>query len=298
MKIAVTGASGLIGTAVVEELTRHGHEVLRLVRRAPRGPGEVRWDPAAGVLDVDALAGVGGAVNLSGAGVGDHRWTEDYRRQILTSRVDSTVTLSRALARLRPLPAVLVSASAEGVYGSDRGEEVITEDSSLGDGFLADVVRAWEAAAAPAREAGIRVVHPRTGLVMSRRGGALARMVPIYKLGAGGPLGSGRQWWSHISLADEAAALRHLLETDSAEGWVNVAAPVPARNKEFSDALARAVHRRAFLPAPALALKVVLDGFAGEVLGGVRLSTERLAATGFTAQHPDADAVVAAALRD
>jgi uncharacterized protein len=283
VRIAVTGSTGLIGTALVTSLHAAGHEVVRLVRRTPRQPDEVRWDPAAGAVDLDGLKGVDGAVNLSGAGIGDHRWSESYKRTLVDSRVDSTRTLVKALASLQPRPTVLVSGSAVGFYG-DRGDEPLTEEAGQGDGFLADLVRAWEEAAEAATEAGIRVVLARTGLVMSPHGGSLARLLPLARLGLAGPLGNGRQWWPWISLEDEVRALGFLLEHD-VSGPVNLSAPQPARNAEFTRALARVLHRPAVLPAPGFALRVVLGELAGDVLASQRMLPARLLDEGFAFHH-------------
>ena len=247
MKIAVTGSTGFLGTPLVSSLRSDGHEVLRLVRRAPSGLDEVTWDPVAGTADVGALGGVEAVVHLAGAGVGDHRWTEAYKRTILDSRVDGTRTISTAITRLDPMPRVLVSASAVGFYG-DRGEEVLTEESPPGGGFLADVVQSWEAAAAPAVAAGVRVVHPRTGIVLSKDGGALGRMSMLFRLGLGGKLGSGRQYWPWISLTDEIRALRFLLDTESLSGPVNLTGPEPATNAAITSAIGE---RRASAHDPA-----------------------------------------------
>src|SRR5690349_12146795 len=195
MRVAVTGSGGLIGSALVESLRGDGHDVVRLVRRPPQAPDEARWDPDGGGVDLDALAGVEGAVHLAGAGVGDHRWTDSYKRRIRDSRVLGTRTLVRALASLDPVPRVLVSGSAVGAYG-DRGDETLTEQSPRGDTFLAGVVRDWEAEAQAAEDAGMRVAFARTGLVLSRSGGMMSRIMPLLKLGVAGPLAGGRQWWS------------------------------------------------------------------------------------------------------
>lgn len=295
MIVAVTGSSGLIGSALTTALRADGHEVRRLVRRRPNRPDEVYWDPAGG--QVGDLTGVSAAVHLAGAGVSDHRWTTAYRRTIRDSRIQGTRALATALARLDPTPTVLVSGSAIGWYG-DTGARAVDERAGAGAGFLADVVRAWEAAAEPARAAGIRVVHPRTGLVMSRRGGALARMLPIFRLGLGGRLGSGRQYWSVVSLADEVAALRFLLTAGGVRGPVNVTAPDTPTNAQFTAALARALRRPAVLPVPGPALRLALGGFAGEVLASQRVAPAALTAAGFRFAHPDADAVAQAALED
>jgi uncharacterized protein (TIGR01777 family) len=287
VRVAVTGASGLIGTALVTRLHAGGHDVVRLVRRTPRAADEVRWDPEAGTVDLAGLAGVEGAVHLAGAGVGDHRWTAEYKRAIRDSRVLGTATLVGALTRLDPLPRVLVSGSAEGFYGN-RGDEVLTEAAIGGEGFLADVVRAWEAETAPAAAAGIRVTLARTGLVMSPTGGAFGRLLPLLKLGVAGPLGSGRQWWAWITLDDEVAALEFLLEKD-VDGPVNLSAPNPQRQGELTRALGRAFRRPAILPAPAFALRLALGEFSADVLSSTRMVPRRLLDAGFSFRHPDVD---------
>jgi uncharacterized protein len=288
MRVAVTGSHGLIGSALVPALQRSGHDVVRLVRGTPAGPGEVEWDPASGKVDLSGLEGVEAAVHLAGAGVGDHRWSDEYKRVILDSRVLGTRTLVTALTSLDQLPRVLVSGSAIGYYG-DRGDEVLTEASSAGDGFLVDVVKAWEAEAEPARQAGIRVVHPRTGLVMARSGGAFSQLLLLARLGLGGPLGNGRQWWSWITLPDVVAALRHLIESELV-GPVNLTGPEPAHNAEVIKTIAKALHRPALVPAPAFALRIVLGEFAGEVLGSQRVLPSQLTASGFGFEHPTLEA--------
>ena len=288
MKVVVCGASGLIGTALRARLEALGHEVVQLVRRDPSGPGEVRWDPARGELDVAALEGVEGAVNLSGAGVGDQRWSPPYQRQILSSRTEPTRTLAEALARLDPRPAVLVQGSAIGVYGH-RGEEVLTETSSPGSTFLADVVVDWEASARAAQDAGIRTAFARTGLVMAPGAGAFGRLLPLLRLGLGGPLGDGRQWWSWITLEDEVSALVHLLTSD-VEGPVDLTGPAPVRNAELTRALGRAFGRPTLLPVPRAALRVAVGSFADEVLASQRVLPAALLATGFRFAHEDVDA--------
>lgn len=291
MKIAVSGAHGMIGSALIPALRAGGHDVVQLVRGAPKGPGQVKWDPAGGSVDLPGLAGVEGVIHLSGAGVGDKRWNDAYKREIRDSRVLSTRTLVRALTSLDPLPRVLVSGSAIGYYG-ERGDEVLTESSAKGDSFLADVVQDWEAEAEPARAAGIRVVHPRTGLVMSRSGGAFSQLLLLSKLGIGGPLGNGRQWWSWITLADQVAALQYLLESELA-GPVNFTAPAPAPNIEVIRALTSALHRPALVPAPAFALRLILGEFAGEVLASQRVLPKQLIDSGYTFQHPTLEAAAA-----
>jgi len=279
MRVAITGSSGLIGSALAESLEADGHDVVRLVRRPPRAPGEVQWDPDTGGVDLSALAGVEGAVHLAGAGVGDHRWTASYKRRIRDSRVLGTRTLVRALSSIDPLPRVLVSGSGVHAYG-DRGDETLTEKSSRGDGFLAGVVRDWEAEA----QAGIRVALSRTGIVLSQSGGTLGRIMPLVKLGLAGPMAGGRQWWSWVTLPDTVAALRFLLENDVG-GPVNVTAPEPARQVDVFRALAKEAHRPALLPAPKFALRAVVGEFANEITGSQRAVPEALLEAGFTFRH-------------
>ena len=286
MKIAVTGASGLIGSALVPALRADGHEVVRLVRRAPSAPDEVRWDPAGGTVDRAGLSGVQAGIHLAGAGVGEHRWTDSYKRVIRDSRVDGTRTFAAALAALDPLPSVLLSGSAIGYYG-DTGDRAVDESAPAGSDFLARVCVDWEASTAAAEAAGIRVVHLRTGLVMSPQGGALQRMLPLFRLGVGGKLGSGRQYWSWISLDDEVGAIRHLLTAEQTSGPVNLTAPTPVTNAEFTRALAQVVHRPAVLPAPAFALKAVLGEFSHDVLGSQRVLPRALEASGYAFAEPE-----------
>lgn len=295
MKIAVTGASGLIGTALIPRLRARGDDVVRLVRRPTSAPDEITWDPAAGTIDAAKLAGVDAVVHLAGAGVGDHRWTDAYKREILDSRVNSTQTIARALASLDHKPAVLVSASAIGFYG-DTGDRAVDESSPAGSGFLADVVVAWEAAADPARHAGIRVVHPRTGLVVAQEGGAWGRMFPLFKLGLGGKLGSGRQYWSWISMRDELAALMALVDDAHYVGPVNLVGPNAATNAEITAAMGRVLGRPTLLPAPAFALKAALGEFSIEVLGSTRVVPSVLEAHGFTFADTSIESAIRAAL--
>jgi len=296
MKIAVTGASGLIGSALVPALEASGHEVVQLVRRAPEGPSELAWDPAAESIDAERLAGVDAVVNLSGATIG-RRWTAARKREILASRVDSTTLLAETLAALEPHPAVLVCAGGIGIYG-DRGDEILTEESELGTGFLAEVGTAWEAAAEPAREAGIRVVNFRQGIVLSRKGGALARLLAPFKLGLGGRVGSGSQWWSWVSMDDLVGAYRFALE-GGLEGPVNLVSPSPATNAQFVKALGRALHRPTVFPLPAVAVKT-LFGEMGDaaLLQGQRALPARLLEAGFTFRYAELDAAFERALAE
>lgn len=293
MKVVVTGASGFIGSALVPALREAGHDVLTLVRRPPRAPGEIAWDPDRLALDAGALAGVDAAINLAGAPVGTHRWTRAYRRTIHDSRVHSTHTLASALATLDPLPRVLVSGSASGWYG-DTGDREVDEATPAADDFLARVVVDWETATTPAQAAGIRVVHARTGLVLDPRGGALQRQLPLFRLGLGGRLGSGRQWWSFITLEDEIRALLHLLDDDTLHGPVNFTAPEPARNADVTRALAAALHRPAVFAVPGPALRLALGGFADSIVGSQRIRPRVLLEHGFSFRHPDLATAISA----
>ncbi|HEU5159920.1 MAG TPA: TIGR01777 family oxidoreductase [Streptosporangiaceae bacterium] len=291
MKIAITGASGLVGRALVASLRADGHEVVRLVRREPTGADEARWDPF-GAIDAKALEGVDAVVNLAGAGIGDRRWTESYKRQIRDSRVVGTRNLAETLAGLAARPRVLVSASGMNFYG-DTGDRETDETAPAGAGFLADLARDWEAAAAPAAAAGIRVVHARSGHVLAPDGGLLGRLLPLFKLGLGGRLGAGRQWMSWITRDDHIAALRLLIDGDLA-GPVNLTAPSPVTNADFTKALGRAVRRPAFFSVPPVALRAALDGLADEgALISLRIVPGRLTAAGFAFRHPELDGALA-----
>lgn len=293
MKIAVTGASGLIGTPLVQSLRADGHDVVRLVRTPAAGPDERHWDAAS--LDPGTLADRDAVVHLAGAGVSDHRWTESYRRTILQSRVKGTAAVAEALAAAGG-PGVLLSASAVGYYG-DTGDRVTDEAGPSGEGFLAEVCRQWEAATAPAERAGVRVAHLRTGIVLSGRGGALKLQALAARAFLGAPLGTGRQWVSWISLHDEVAAIRHLLTADVA-GAVNLVGPNPATNREFTKTLNHAVRRPTIpVPVPGLVLRTLLGQFAEEgVLIGQRLVPAVLDRSGFSFAHPDLGAALRASL--
>ncbi|WP_405425333.1 TIGR01777 family oxidoreductase [Streptomyces erythrochromogenes] len=296
MRIAVTGSTGLIGSALVWSLRADGHQVVRFVRREPTGADEARWDPERGRVDPAGLAGCGAVVHLAGAGIGDHRWTAAYKRKIRDSRVLGTAALANALAGLDEPPAVLVSGSAVGYYG-DTGDRPVDEDSPAGHGFLPSVCVEWEAAAAPAQEAGIRTAFARTGLVVAKEGGAWGRMFPLFRAGVGGRLGDGRQYWPYISLHDEVAALRHIIDTPALSGPVNLTAPEPLTNRQVTAAMARVLHRPAVLPVPAVALRVVLGEFSEDVLGGQRARPARLLGSGFVFRDPGIEQAIRAALR-
>ncbi|MCU1431176.1 MAG: hypothetical protein JWP95_281 [Actinotalea sp.] len=294
LDVLVAGSHGLIGSALVEHLARRGHRVRRLVRGEPATSREIGWDPAAGRLDPAQLLGVDAVVNLGGAGLGDRRWTAEYRATILRSRTGPTALLARALAACADspdAPRVLLQGSAIGYYG-DRGDEVLTEASEPGDGFLADVVQAWEGATAAASEAGVRVAHLRTGIVMSRRGGSFGRLLPLVKLGLGGPLGNGRNVWSWITLPDVVRAVEHLLTADVA-GPVNLTAPAPARQAEVVSVVAQHLHRPSLVQVPRFALRTVLGEFADDVLSSQRALPTVLASSGFQHTHPDLPAAAA-----
>jgi len=291
MLVAVTGASGLIGTALVRRLQNEGHRVLRLTRSRPSGPDQLRWDPMAGRLDRDALAKADAVVHLAAANIGDKlRWTARTKREILETRVEGTGLVARTMAELANGPGgprVLVCASGAHYYG-DRGDEVLTEASSGGRGFLADVVRQWEAAADPARAAGLRVVHLRTGPVQDAAGAGLPKQALMFRLGVGGRFGSGRQWLSWIALDDIAGAYLHALAREDLAGPVNAVAPNPVTNAEFTATLARVLRRVAVVHVPAFAPRLVLGEFADEMLfTSMRVHPARLLATGYRFRFPE-----------
>jgi uncharacterized protein (TIGR01777 family) len=294
MKIAVTGSSGLIGTALVASLRSDGHEVIRLVRRPPRAPDEVRWDPRAADAGLIApprapapLDGLGACVHLAGVGVMDRRWTARYKAEVRASRVLGTRALAGALARLSTPPATLVSASAIGWYGDTGGREV-DESAPAGKAFLARLVRDWEAAAEPAAEAGIRVVHPRSGLVLTPAGGMLARLLPPARLGLCPRFGSGRQVMSWISLSDEIGAIRFLIDRKDVSGPVNLTAPGPVTNSEFTAALHGALGRRdlPWLRIPSPVLRLALGEGATELLTSAQIAPGRLLEAGYRFRYP------------
>jgi hypothetical protein len=283
MRVAVTGSNGLIGTALVESLEGDGHQVTKLVRGEPRGSNELRWSPSSGTIDAAGLEGHDAVVHLAGVGIGDHRWTDEHKAAVLDSRVQGTSLLAGTLAGLDRPPPVLASASAVGYYG-DTGERVVTEADGPGRGFLADVVRQWEAATAPAADAGIRVARFRSGVVLTDRGGALDKQLLPFKMGLGGRVGTGQQYLSWISLDDEVAAIRHLLATPTMAGPVNLTAPAPVTNAEFTKALGKVLGRPTVMPVPKLALHTMFgkEMVAEMLLAGQRVLPTVLQASGFT----------------
>ena len=296
--IAITGSSGLIGTALRESLVRHGHRVLRVVRSAPHGSDEIAWDPMAGTIDAAGLEGLDGVVNLAGAGIADKRWTDDRKRELVESRTRGTALLARTLAGLERKPRVLVSGSAVGYYGS-RGDEKLTETSPPGDDFLAQLCVDWEAATAPASDAGIRVAVIRTGVVLSAKGGPLGKTLSLFKLGLGGKIGSGREWFSWISIDDEVGAIEFLLDPGcSLGGPVNLGGPEPVTNSEYTKAVGHALHRPTVIPVPKLAPRLLLGGELADALLGPsqRMLPAALESAGYVFQHRTVDEAVRAVL--
>jgi uncharacterized protein (TIGR01777 family) len=284
MRIAITGSSGLIGTALRASLEADGHEAVRVVRSGG-GPGTVAWDLDAGTIDAPGLEGLDGVVHLAGEGIGEKRWTDEQKRRIRDSRTTGTTLLAEALAGLTAKPPVLVSGSAIGFYG-DRGDEQLTESSAPGAGFLPEVVEAWEAAAAPAEAAGIRVAKVRTGIVLAAHGGVLERLAKLARFGLLGKMGSGQQWMSWISLHDEVAAIRFLLDHDIS-GPVNLTAPGPVTNEVLTKALGRVLHRPTFLPIPSFGPKLLVGAELADALlfEGQRVLPEVLQEAGFEFRH-------------
>ena len=295
MRVIISGASGLIGSALCSELRSGQHDVVTLVRR-PAGAGEIQWDPANGVLPADALEGADAVVHLAGAGIGDHRWTAEYKREILDSRVRSTTLLAETIAACTQRPPVFLSGSAIGIYGASDDRE-LDEQSPVGSGFLADTCRQWEAAALPAAAAGTRVAYLRTGIVLTPKGGALKKMLPLFKLFAGGRFGNGKQWQSWISLPDEVGAICHLLTSD-VEGPVNLTAPNPVTNAGFVKVLGKAMGRPSVLPVPSFGPKLLLGSELAEALlfTGQNVLPKVLQHSGYHFRHPRLDEAFAALL--
>ena len=279
-RIAITGASGLIGTALVGHLKSEGHTVQRFVRRPVVAPDEIQWDPKTGYVDIEALRGVDAIIHLAGVGVGDKRWSKKYKSEILNSRLLGTTAIAHAVNEVKPQ--VFISASAIGWYG-ESGNRSVVESDRVGDDFLAAVCREWEGAADLVTD--VRTVKIRTGLVLDPTGGALGKMLPLFRLGLGGKLGNGKQWWSWITLHDVIRAITFLLE-NKVSGPVNLTSPNPVTNQEFTSALARAMHRPALFPAPPIALKIALGGFSSEILGSKKVMPQALTDAGFTWDYP------------
>lgn len=279
-RIAITGATGMIGSALVGHLKSEGHTVQKLVRRPVVSSDEIAWDPKAGTIDLAALEGVDAIIHLAGANVGDRRWTKRYKAEILNSRLLGTNTIATAVSQIKP--SVFISASAIGWYG-ETGNRAVTENDRSGDDFLATVCKEWEGAAGLAGD--VRTVKLRTGLVLEPTSGALGKMLPLFRFGLGGKLGSGKQWWSWITLHDQIKAICYLLE-NQIEGAVNLTSPNPATNQEFTSALARAMRRPALFPVPGFALKLVLGGFSSEILGSKRVIPKKLTDAGFQFDFP------------
>jgi len=296
MRILISGASGLIGSALTSRLSTDGHTVLRLVRREAKA-GEFTWDPAGGKLDPAAFEGCDAVVNLSGAGIGNKRWTGDYKAELVSSRIQGTELLASTIAALDEVPSVFLSGSAVGWYG-DRGDERLDELSVPGSDFLSDLCQQWETATLVAEKAGIRTVHLRTGLVLSASGGALRKQLPLFKLGLGGRFGNGHQWQSWISIDDEVGAIAHLLTAEIC-GPVNLTAPEPVTNTEFTSTLAKVLHRPAVLPVPIFAPKIALGG---ELVESLLLSSQRVLPTvlqrsAYEFRHPTLEAALRAVLQ-
>mgnify|MGYP003348012058 FL=1 len=294
MRIAITGASGLIGTALTSHLRGNGHETVSFVRRPAASPAEISWDPMAGKLNAHDLDGIDAVVHLAGAGIGDKRWSDSYKREILESRTRSTELLAQRMTEIDQKPSVFLSGSAIGIYGV-RGDEELDESATHGSGFLADVCERWERATGPAEAAGIRTVHLRTGIVLSTQGGALKKQLPLFKLGVGGRFGNGRQWQSWISITDEVRAISHLLAS-KVSGAVNLTAPTPVTNAEFTKTLASVVKRPAVLPIPSFGPKALLGSELADALlfTGQRVVPKVLLNDGYVFTHADLES----ALRD
>lgn len=285
-RVVISGASGLIGSALSAHLVTRGDDVVHLVRRPARTTSEISWSPGDRPLDPASLEGVDAVVHLAGAGIGDKRWTSTYKAIIRRSRIEGTRALAQALTQL-DRPVRFVSGSAVGFYGDDRGDEVLTEGSAPGGGFLAEVVRAWEAQTEPAARARHPVALARSGIVMSRSGGTMARILPLARLGLGGPLGTGDQFWAWITLVDEVRALAWLVDHPEVTGPVNLVAPTPARQRDIMRMLGAALGRPSFVTAPAPAIRATLGGLADGVLGSQRVEPTVLLSEGFSFDHPD-----------
>jgi uncharacterized protein len=298
MKIAIAGASGLVGSALAPALRAAGHDVFRLVRgRGTSSPEEISWQPATGEIDLPRLEGVHAIINLSGENLGDGRWTKARRERILRSRVDATRTLVTAMSKLKRKPDVFLSASAVGFYGN-RGDEVLTEESRIGHGFLPEVCLAWETHAEGATRFGVRTALLRFGVILAREGGALAKMLPLFRRGLGGRLGSGQQWMSWVGIEDVVGAVGHILSDVQCAGPMNIVAPAAVTNVEFTKTLAHELGRPAFLPAPAWALRMVVGRMLADeaLLGSTRAAPQRLQTVGYAFRHTTLETALRAVL--
>lgn len=296
MRILVTGASGLVGTALVSALEARGDEVLRLIRSTPKSANEVRWNPEKEIENPSALEGIDAGIHLAGESISEGRWTKEKKERIYTSRVKGTRTLSEALSRLNLSPKTFLCASAIGFYG-DRGDEILDEESAPGTGFLTKVCVDWEAAAEPAKERGIRIIHLRFGIVLSDAGGALKKMLPPFKMGVGGKLGSGRQYMSWVTLEDAVRIIIHALDNESLRGPVNVVSTNPVTNLEFTKTLGRVLSRPTFFAVPAFALRLAFGDLADEgLLASTRVIPKRLEQTGYTFRHAQLEDALRSAL--
>jgi hypothetical protein len=298
VRVVLTGASGLLGQSLLPALRTDGHEVVRLVRRSPTAPDEAQWDPRGGHVDPTALRDADAVIHLAAPGMGDRPWTPARKRLLLDDRVSATRTISAAWAALAtadPRPRVLLSMSGIGYYGNPGGQ-LLTEQAPQGEGYVAQIAAAWEGATAPAADAGIRVVRMRTGVVLSASGGAFGRLLPIFRLGLGGRLGTGRQWWSWVALPDYVAAVRFLLAHEEIDGPVNITSPEAIRNGDLTAAIGRVLHRPTVTFVPGFALKLPLRDFAVDLLGGQRGTPQRLLDAGFTFELPSFEPALRAVL--
>jgi uncharacterized protein (TIGR01777 family) len=298
MKIAVTGSHGLIGEALCKHLTGRGHTVARVTRGEGAANGNIHWNPASASIEKEKLNGIDAVIHLAGENIASHRWTDEQKQKIKESRIKGTRLLAEAICGLEKKPEVVVSGSAIGFYG-DRGNEILTESSKVGSGFLAEVCRDWEDAIAPVAEAGIRVVNARTGVVLSTKAGALSKMLPIFQLGGGGNIGDGKQYMSWISLDDEIKAIEFVLTNANVSGPVNLVAPNPVTNAEFTSALGEVLHRPAFIPLPGFAAKIILGQMADELLlSSQKCRPTKLESAGYKFDYPDLKKALATTLQE